>query len=94
MSRGELKKVSALFARYQERLVAPEGSVISAFVEVVEDLWGIVLTRSQVRYSPASRILSLVGSSTLRQEIKRQEKEILDHLRGRLGDKGSPKSIL
>lgn len=94
MARGELKKASDLFEKYKARLVAPEGSVVNAFIEVVEDLFGIKLSSSQVKYRPGTKTLSLIGVAPLRQEIKRREREVLDHLKGRLGEKGAPKTIL
>lgn len=94
MSRGELKKVSSLFDKYKKTLVAPEASVVSAFLEVVEDLFSVKLSREKVRYNPTSRTLSLSGLGALRSEVKIRESEILGHLRGRLGDKGSPKRVM
>lgn len=93
MSRGELTKVSSLFDKYKKTLVAPEASVISAFLEVVEDLLSVKLSREKVKYNPTSRTLSLNGLGALRSEVKIREGEILDHLRGRLGDKCSPKRV-
>ena len=92
--RGELKSVSSLFERYKKTLVAPESSVINAFLEVVEDLLSIKVGKEKVRYSPSSRTLSLSGLGSLRSEIKMREAEILDHLRGRLGDKSAPRRVL
>lgn len=94
MSRGELTKVSSLFDKYKKTLVAPEASVVSAFLEVVEDLFSVKLSREKVRYNPTSRTLSLRGLGALRSEVKIREGEILNHLRGRLGDKGSPKRVM
>lgn len=94
MVRGELKKLSSLFDKYKERLVAPEASVVNAFLEVVTDMWGVDLKRESVRYNPSSKTLSFVGKGPLHTEIRLREKEILDHLRGRLGEKGAPKKII
>lgn len=94
MQRGELKKVSSLFERYKKTLVAPESSVISAFLEVVEDLLSVKLVKEKVRYSPVSRTLSLSGLGSLRSEIKMREEEIINHLKGRLGEKSAPKRVL
>lgn len=94
MVRGELKKLSSLFDKYKERLVAPEASVIDAFVEVVKDLLGFDMDKEKIRYSPGSKTLSLVGSGALRSELKLHEKEILTHLTARLGNKSAPLKIL
>lgn len=92
--RGELKKLSSLFDKYKERLVAPESSVVNAFVEVVNDLWGIDLPVSSVSYNPATKTLVIKGKAALRSEIKRREDEVLLHLKGRLGSKSVPKVII
>lgn len=74
--------------------MAPEASVVNAFVEVVEDIIGIACPKNQIRYDPSTRVLSFVGGGVLRGECKIRETEILDHLRGRLGEKSAPKAIL
>lgn len=90
----EIKKVSDLFQKYRDRLKAPEGSVVDAFIEVVEDLTSIKVERKKVRYTPASKTLSLRGAGVLKSEIKLHEREILNHLKGRLGEKNAPRAIL
>ena len=95
MSRGEgVKKISDLFSVYKKRLVAPESSVIEAFAEVVEDLIGLSVAKDKVSYSPRSRTLNLNLSGPLKTEIKMREAEIIDHLKGRLGEKNSPRQIV
>lgn len=94
MARGELKKLSSLFDKYKERLVAPEATVIDAFLEVADDLLQIKPDRKRVRYTPATRTLSLTVGGALRSEIKLHEKEILLHLAGRLGKKSAPVKII
>ena len=90
----EIKKIGDLFEKYRRRLVAPEGSVIDAFIEVVEDVLSFKIQKSKVRYTPASRTLSLTGSGIIKSEIKLHENEILNHLKGRLGEKNAPRAIL
>jgi len=92
--RGEIKKVSSLFEKYKQILIAPESTVINAFIEVVDDLLGIKCSRTQLSYSPSTKTLSLRGAGMLRSELKLHEEEILSHLKGRLGEKGAPKLIL
>ena len=94
MARGEIKKLSSLFDKYKLRLVAPEASVINAFIEVVRDLLGIELAKGKIRYSPTSKTLSTTLAGPLRSEIKLREGEIIAHLKGRLGEKNAPKTIL
>lgn len=94
MSRGELKKLSSLFDKYKERLIAPERTVIDSFVEVVSDLMGIALDSKKVKYMPSTKTISFVGSGAIRNELKLQEKEILLHVAGRIGEKNAPKRIV
>lgn len=90
---AELKKVSSLFDKYKKNLIAPEASVVNAFVEVVDELLGISFPKSKIRYNPTTKTLSFSGAGILRGECKLHEPEIIAHLRGRLGDKGAPKAI-
>lgn len=93
--RGEnIKKVSDLFAKYKQRLVAPEASVITAFVEVVNDLIGLDINPKKVNYNPSTKILVINGGGPLKSEIKLHQKEILTHLKGRLGEKSAPINII
>lgn len=93
MARGELKKVSALFDKYKERLIAPESTVVSAFLDICSD-FGLVIGKDQVRYSPGTSTLSISASGTLRNEIRLREKDFLIHLKGRLGVRNAPRKIL
>lgn len=90
---AELKQVSSLFDKYKKTLVAPEASVVNAFVEVVDDLLGIHCPKSKIKYNPTTKTLSFSGAGILRGECKIHEPEIIAHLRGRLGDRGAPVAI-
>lgn len=96
MGKGEanLKAISDLFARHRNNLVAPEASVINAFVEVVGDLLNIKLKKNMVRYQPSSRTLYLTKNGPIKSEIQLRRDDILNHLKGRLGPKNAPKTIL
>jgi hypothetical protein len=92
--RGEITKISKLFEAYATRFKAPEKTVIKAFVEVVQDLFGFTLKDSYCAYTPSSKILRLLAPGPLKTEILIKKKEILTHLKGRLGEKSAPKEIL
>lgn len=92
--RGELKKASDLFLKYQRVLVAPQASVIKEFVSVVQDLLSVQIPAEKVSYSPMTRTLSIKGMGPLKSEIKVREMEVLSHLRGRLGEKSYPKRLV
>lgn len=94
MRTKELTKLSSFFERYKKRLIAPEATVINEFLEVVEDLYGIKVPKEKIKYTPSSKTLTFVGSGALRSEIKIHKKEIMTHLKGRLGEKNAPKIIL
>lgn len=92
--RGGIQKVGDLFDKYRQNLIAPEASVISAFVEVVDDLFGIRVPIERVRYKTSTKTISLTGRGPLKSEIQLHKKEILLHLKGRLGGKNAPSNIM
>jgi len=95
MARGEgIKRVADLFEAYKKRLKAPQRTVVQCFVEVVEDVCGIALKASQVRYTPAARTVTLSLPGQIRTEILLQKDEVLTHLKGRLGSQSAPKDII
>lgn len=92
--RGEVTKLSDLFQVYRERLVAPQGSVVKVLIEVVYDLFHITLKETDCAYTPSSHILKLNVRGPLKTEILLRKKEILTHMKGRLGGKSAPNDIL
>lgn len=92
--RGELKKVSDLFQKYKTTLQAPEKTVIVAFIEVVDDVLGVQLSPERVRYNPLTKTLSITGKAALKSEIQFNRVDIINHLKGRLGPKNAPETIL
>lgn len=92
--RGDIKKVGDLFEKYRRTLIAPERTVITTFTEVVEEVLGFHIVPENVRYNPATRTLSITGGGPVRTEIQMRKDEILAHLRGRLGDRNAPQTIL
>jgi hypothetical protein len=92
--RGEVKRVVDLFEKYRRTLVAPERSVRAAFIEVVEDLAGITIPDELVTYKPSSRTLFVAANGMVKSEIMLRREEILAHLKGRLGERGAPTTIL
>lgn len=95
MARGQgVKKLSSLFEKYRNVLIAPERSVITAFQEVVKDLYNWDIPDNFVSYSPKTKTLSVRASGPLRSEIAIHKAEILAHIKGRLGERSAPKNIL
>jgi hypothetical protein len=92
--RGELVKVGDLFSHYRSRIIAPQASVVSVFVEVVADICTITLKLEQVSYKVTSRTIVLHTPSILKHEIMRHKADVLLHCQGRLGVKSAPKEIV
>ena len=93
--RGEgIKNIGTLFERYKNILRAPQGTVVTTFQEVVEDLFAYKIKKDNCNYTVASRTIFLNINGPLKTEIMLRKEEILAHLRGRLGDKSAPKDII
>lgn len=92
--RGEIKKVGDLFEKYKKTLIAPQRTVIKEFVEVVYDLLNVEIHPSSVRYSPETKTLSVTVRGALKSEIQLHRDEISMHMKGRLGEKNAPHTIL
>lgn len=94
VGRGEVVKIGKLFEVYKKKLRAPQGSVIAAFHEVVEDILKISMRTSWSSYTPSSRTLALTAPGPVKTEILIHKDEILTHLKGRLGEKNTPLHII
>ena len=95
MPRGEgIKALGSLFEKYKKQLIAPQGSVITAFQEVVEDIFGLKIPKENISYSVHNKTISLRISGPLKTEIKLRKDEVIAHLKGRLGEKSAPTDIL
>lgn len=89
-----LKKISPLFDKYKQTLVAPEASVIKEVCDVIRDVTGHEINVRLVSYSVGSKTVSLSVPSVLKHELLLQKEELLAHLKGRLGVKSAPKAII
>lgn len=87
-------KLGDLFEKYKKTLKAPQGVVIDCFIEVTEDVIGLRIAKESVSYAVHTKTLSARVSGPLKSEIKLRKKEILTHMKGRLGDQGAPVEIL
>ncbi len=92
--RGEIVKLSTLFEKYTKTLRAPQGIVTDCFREVVDELIKLAIPKEKVKYSVHSKTLSVSVSGPLKTEIQLRKKEILAHMKGRLGEQSAPKEIL
>lgn len=86
--------ITDLLARYKTRLRPPQGVVIATFCEIVGEELGITLTRSDVRYSPYTRTVSLSVRGPQKTEIMLQKKRVLDKCKEILGELSFPKHIV
>ncbi len=87
-------KISELFKKYQQKLVPPERIVINTFCEVVEDVVGITIDAKKVRYNPNTKILVFKQGGVIRSELLLKKKELLSHIKGRLGVNNAPKDMI
>ena len=92
--RGEIKRVGDLFEKYKRTLIAPERTVVNVFCEVVEESLGYRIDPKSVKYTPHTRTLALIGKGMVRSEVQMHHDEILAHMKGRLGEKNAPTTLL
>lgn len=92
--RGEITKLSALFEKYSKVLKAPQGVVIDAFSEVVKDVLNLSIPKDKITYTVRTRTLRVAAFGPIKSEIQLHKREILIHLKGRLGEQSVPKEIL
>ena len=79
--RGELTKISSLFAKYQATLKPPQASVERVVCVAVNEVVGCTLTPDKVRYTVATKTIYVTAPSVLKQEIKMVIPEILEAVR-------------
>ena len=91
--RGEIVAVKDLFSKYKNRLAPPQKTVEMEVIRVVGEIVGIALTEAQVSYTVSTKTVSLRVSGMVKQEIKIKNRNILDELKKRLGEKNSPNQI-
>lgn len=93
--RGEgITHVSKLFEKYTKALCAPQGTVVKEFIELVNDLYGIQIKTEQCVYSVYTKTIKLSVSGMIKTELLLRKKEILTHMKGRLGEKNAPQEII
>lgn len=85
--------LGSLFEKYKNLLVPPERSVIKTFCEVVEEVCAFSIEPNSVRYSVYTKTITLSVPGALKQHLLVHQKELLAHLKGRLGDR-APQTIL
>ena len=87
-------RISDLFEKYTKSLIAPDSAVVEAFREIAEDLFGITISKQQCSYKSSTRTLRVTLSGPLKSEILLRKKEVLTHLKGRVGEHNAPEDIL
>jgi len=91
---SEVRKIGDLFEKYKHTLRAPQGVVTNAFIEVVTDLIGIEIPKEHISYSVHNKTLTMRIPGPLKTEILLKKKEILTHMKGRIGEQSVPKVFL
>ena len=89
-----ITKVSDLFAKYAKILKAPQGTVLQAFIDVINDQFGISLKKEQCAYQVHSKTLVLSVSGPLKSEILLNKQHILHEIGKKIGSENTPKNIL
>jgi hypothetical protein len=92
--RGEITKLSSLFEKYTKLLKAPQGVVVDAFREVVQDVLNLDIPKEKITYTVRSRTLSVAVFGPRKSEIQLHKREIISHLKGRLGEQSAPLEII
>lgn len=90
MSKGEIVKISDLFAKYRKNLKAPQGSVIKEVVAVITDVTGITVDKKYFTYNVSSKTVFCTAPSSIKSEIKLSEEDIKAQLIKKLGAKNTP----
>ena len=90
----DIQHISNLFLVYKQRLKAPEQSVINEVVDVVKEVTGISISKSNCRYNTHTRTISLQTSGMIKNQVQFHVPEILTILEQRLGRKNTPHSIV
>ena len=83
-----------LLARYKSILKPPQASVEKECLAVIKAVTGIELLPHQVSYTVSTRTLVLKTPSLLRSELMLHRGDILQELKGRLGEGSAPHTIL
>lgn len=91
---GEPTSISALLARYRDRLRPPQASVEGIAIEVVGEVTGYTLRPEQVVYTVATRTLAFRVPSILKTELLTHRTAILAGLEQRLGATHTPETLL
>ena len=86
--------VSDLFSKYTKTLRAPQGIVVTAFIEAVHEVCGAELTKEHCTYTVSTQTLSVHASGMIKTEIKLHKKVILNHMKDTIGEKSLPRDIL
>ena len=87
-------KVSDLFKKYKDVLKAPQGVVVTAFIEVIFDLLGVRIEKEHCTYSVATKTLAVRVPGMIKSEIKLRKKLILQLIGQKIGVKSAPNEIL
>lgn len=93
MGSGGAKPIKDIFTTYRDRLVAPEATVIETSCEVISELLAIKIQPSQLSYTVTTRTL-YIKHSLVRSAVLPHRELVLAHLKGRIGSKSAPTSIV
>ncbi len=92
--RGQITPIKDLFAKYKERLIAPQKTVELCFIKNVGEVTGLRLGEHEVAYTVTTRTLTIKAASIKRQEILLRKEELLDRLKKELGKNACPEALI
>jgi hypothetical protein len=90
----EPKRLADFFARYKERLVAPQRSVEERAALVICEYVGVPVSVEQLSYTPSTRTLVVRAPSVIKMEVQQRSVEIIAALTATLGVKSAPHHII
>jgi len=88
-----MKHIGNLFEKYRLTIKAPQGSVETEAVAVIEKVTGFKLKKVQVVYTVSTKTLSLNIPSILKTEVLFKREQILNELQKNLGKDSSPQVL-
>jgi hypothetical protein len=89
-----MHQLGNLLLKYKSLLKPPQASVEKECITAITHVTGITLLPHQVSYTVATKTLILKAPSLVRSELMLRRGDILEECKRRLGEKGSPETIL
>lgn len=86
--------VSNLFSKYITLLKPPQGVVVQASIDVINEMFHYTIQKKQCTYHTHSKTLSLTIPGALKTEVLLRKNEVLTEIGKKIGIENTPKNIL